>query len=174
MPLILFFIFIAVPLIEIALFIQIGSLIGLWPTLATVVATAVIGTWLLRQQGFTVLKQAQESAARNELPLEPIIHGVFLLAAGLLMLTPGFFTDAIGFALLIPPVRLAIAHGIWSRIKDNVHVVTPGMGPSPRQPGNGYEHPHAGPVIDGEVVSEDEDGRDSPQQRNDDSPWRNG
>ncbi|MGI9481319.1 MAG: FxsA family protein [Hyphomicrobiales bacterium] len=169
---ILFFIFIAVPLIEIALFIQIGSLIGLWPTLATVVATAVIGTWLLRHQGFAVISQAQESAARNELPVQPIIHGVFLLAAGLLMLTPGFFTDVIGFALLIPPVRLAIAHSIWSRIKDNVHVVTPGMGPSHQAPSGSDRHPDKGPIIDGEVVSEDTDNDRPNEQGSIDSPWR--
>ena len=121
----LFLIFIAVPIIEIALFIQVGSMIGLWPTLATVVLTAVIGTWLLRRQGFAVLNQARDNAAQNKLPVEPVIHGVFLLIAGLLMLTPGFFTDVIGFLLLIPPLRLAIAYGIWARIKDHVEFITP-------------------------------------------------
>ena len=173
MPLFFLLLFIAVPLIEIALFIQIGSLIGLWPTLFTVIATAVIGTWLLRKQGFAVIQQAQEAASRNEPPVEPIIHGVFLLIAGLLMLTPGFFTDAIGFMLLVPSIRLKIAYGLWDRMKDHVHVVTPGQGFGP----GGYADPRSssagGTVIDGEAFEEDEDL--SPQEKarlREETPWR--
>jgi len=170
-PLFFFFLFIAVPLIEIALFIQIGSLIGLWPTLITVIATAIIGTWLLRQQGISVLQQAQEANARNELPVESIIHGVFLLAAGLLMLTPGFFTDAIGFLLLVPPLRLKIAYGIWDRIKDHVHVVNPG---GSQQTGGFDNNPRpssAGPVIEGEIVVEEDPTSQMDVPPRDDSPW---
>ncbi|MGI9372477.1 MAG: FxsA family protein [Hyphomicrobiales bacterium] len=170
-PLFLFFLFIAVPLIEIALFIQIGSIIGLWPTLLTVIGTAVLGTWLLRQQGFAVLQQAQEASARNELPVEPIIHGVFLLIAGLLMLTPGFFTDAIGFLLLIPPLRLKIAYGIWDRIKNHVHVVTPGQGPNPGDFDGPRPGGSQGPIIDGEVMEEDDITPDERQKRLDETPW---
>ena len=172
LPLIILILFISVPLIEIGLFIQVGSLIGLWPTLATVVLTAVLGTWLLRQQSFAVINQARETTARNELPVEPIIHGVFLLAAGLLMLTPGFFTDAIGFLLLIPRLRLAIAYGIWNRIKDNVHVVQPGMHPSQGDPAPRPDRPGAGPVIDGEVIEDELDAGSSADNPHDDSPWR--
>ncbi len=146
------FIFIAVPIIEIALFIQVGSLIGLLPTLATVVLTAVAGTWLLRQQGFAVLAEARRNMESSEVPVEPVIHGIFLLIAGLLLLTPGFFTDAIGFACMIPRLRLAVAYGIWDKIKDHVHVVGPGGMP---HPGTG-SRPQGGegPVIDGEVIRE--------------------
>ena len=171
MPLFFFFLFIAVPLIEIALFIQIGSIIGLWPTLFTVIATAVIGTWLLKQQGFAVLKQAQEASARNELPVEPIIHGVFLLAAGLLMLTPGFFTDAIGFLLLVPSLRLKIAYGIWDRIKDHVHVVGSGQGPGNNNYGNPSSPHGPGPVIEGEIIDEDDVKPSKESSKHDDSPW---
>lgn len=160
--------FIAVPIIEIALFIQVGSLIGLLPTLATVVLTAVVGTWLLRQQGFAVLADARQTMDRSELPLEPVIHGIFLLIAGLLLLTPGFFTDAIGFACLIPKLRLAIAYWVWDKIKGHVHVVGPGgvhhQDPRPRS------HPGSGPVIDGEVVKESPpDPGNAPPNPN--SPW---
>ena len=160
--------FIAVPVIEIALFIQVGSLIGLLPTLATVVLTAVIGTWLLRQQGFAVLADARKTMERSEIPLEPVIHGFFLLIAGLLLLTPGFFTDAIGFACLIPKLRLAVAYGIWDKIKDHVHVVGPG---GMSHPGQGQRSPTgAGPVIDGEVVNErPPDPGNAPPDPN--SPW---
>ncbi len=162
------FIFVLVPIIEIGLFIQIGSLIGLWPTLATVVLTAVVGTWLLRQQGFAALAQAREATRQQRFPVEPVIHGIFLLIAGLLLLTPGFFTDAIGFVLLVPPLRLAIAYGVWHRIKDHVQYIDP-MGQARRQ-----HHPGgqggAGPVIDGEIVNEDPlDPGKSPPVPN--SPW---
>ena len=160
--------FIAVPVIEIALFIQVGSLIGLLPTLATVVLTAVIGTWLLRQQGFAVLADARKTMERSEIPLEPVIHGIFLLIAGLLLLTPGFFTDAIGFACLIPKLRLAVAYGIWDKIKDHVHVVGPGGMSHPGQ--EPRSRSGAGPVIDGEVVNEPPpDAGNAPPNPN--SPW---
>ena len=113
--------FIAVPVIEIALFIQVGSLIGLLPTLATVVLTAVIGTWLLRQQGFAILADARKTMERSEIPLEPVIHGIFLLIAGLLLLTPGFFTDAIGFACLVPIARRPIAGWLIRRAMHHQH-----------------------------------------------------
>lgn len=166
-------IFILVPIIEIWLFIQVDSIIGLWPTLASVVLTAVIGTWLLRQQGFAVLMQARGALEKSQFPLEQVIHGVFLLIAGLLLLTPGFFTDAIGFACLVPPLRLAIAYGIWSKIKDHVHVVHPGMGPGPHAPHRSHPDggPGGGPVIDGEIITED--AKDEPERPpNPNSPWK--
>lgn len=162
-------IFILVPIIEIWLFIQVDSIIGLWPTLGSVVLTAVIGTWLLRLQGFAVLMQARGALENAQFPLEQVIHGVFLLIAGLLLLTPGFFTDAIGFACLVPPLRLALAYGIWSKLKDHVHVVHPGMtgGAGPRGP----QRRDGGPVIDGEIIEPDLDD-EPPGPPNPNSPWK--
>lgn len=97
--------FIAVPIIEIALFIQVGGLIGLWPTLAIVIVTAVAGTALVRTQGLATLQRLRENLARGSDPVGPIAHGALILVAGVLLLTPGFFTDAVGLALLVPPVR---------------------------------------------------------------------
>ena len=157
--------FIAIPLIEIALFIQVGGLIGLWPTLATVVLTAVIGVTLLRQQGVSTLTRAQARVERGEMPLPEMLEGILLAIAGALLLTPGFLTDAIGFALLVPTVRQAIG----ARIARHVVVATPGAGPrAPHGPGT------ADPgTIEGnyEVVEGDMAGArgDSPR---DDSPWR--
>ena len=110
--------FIAVPLIEIALFIQVGGAIGLWPTLLVVVITAVLGTYLVRQQGRLALSQVQQSFSELNDPSEPLAHGAMILFAGALLLTPGFFTDAVGFLLLMPPVRTrAFA---WVRTRVNV------------------------------------------------------
>lgn len=109
--------FIMVPMIEIGLFIQVGGAIGLWPTLFVVVATAMAGVALLRHQGLSTLARLQQSLDRGEMPLETVFEGFCLLAAGALLLTPGFFTDALGFTLFIPPVRALLRHLIASRIQ---------------------------------------------------------
>lgn len=112
----LFVALVLVPLIEIGLFIEVGGLIGLWPTLATVVLTAILGAALLRQQGLAALADIEARLRRGQDPVEPVVHGVLILAAGIVLLTPGFFTDAIGFLLLIPPVRSALIHHLGRRI----------------------------------------------------------
>jgi UPF0716 protein FxsA len=109
--------FIAVPVIEIALFIQVGGFIGLWPTLLIVVATALAGTYLVRSQGRLALGQLQKSFSDLRDPTEPLMNGAMILFSGALLLTPGFFTDAIGFALLVPAIRTAVFNAIRARIK---------------------------------------------------------
>ncbi|WP_170570893.1 FxsA family protein [Ruegeria atlantica] len=113
----LFLAFLLVPIIEIALFIQVGGLIGLWPTLAIVVLTAVLGTALVRTQGRMALADLQRSFAELDDPTEPLAHGAMILMSGMLLLTPGFFTDAVGFALLIPGVRISVFRYLKSRVK---------------------------------------------------------
>ncbi|MEJ1991411.1 MAG: FxsA family protein [Maritimibacter sp.] len=103
MPLLL--LFIAIPVIEIGLFIKVGGVIGLGWTLAIVVLTAILGSWMVRQQGATALKDLQQSFGALSDPTEPLAHGAMILFSGALLLTPGFFTDALGFSLLLPPVR---------------------------------------------------------------------
>ena len=137
----LFLAFLAVPLIEIALFIKVGGLIGLWPTLAIVVLTAVLGTWLVRSQGRLALDQLRRSFSELNDPTEPLAHGAMILLAGALLLTPGFFTDAVGFSLLLPPVRSAVFRYLQSRVV--VHQFQ--MGPNPAQ-----RRPASGDVIDGD------------------------
>jgi len=101
----LFLIFVAVPILEIALFIEVGGWIGLWPTLLIVVLTALAGTILVRHQGLRALDQLRRSLEEGRDPVGPIAHGALILVAGILLLTPGFFTDTVGLALLVPPVR---------------------------------------------------------------------
>ena len=108
--------FIAVPIIEIALFIQIGGFLGLFPTLAIVVLTAIAGTYLVRTQGLSVLSPLQSRFREMNDPSEPLVHGAMILFSGALLLTPGFFTDFIGFLLLIPNVRAAIFQKVRERI----------------------------------------------------------
>lgn len=150
--------FIAIPIIEIGFFIEIGGWVGLWPTLAIVVVTAFAGTTLLRLQGLAVIQRAQENISRNELPVQEVFNGLCLLIAGILLLTPGFFTDGLGFFLFVPLLRRLVvtAIGRWLARSGKISVSAsgfgggpPGSGPSPRDPVAG------GPVIDGDFEEVD-------------------
>ncbi|HZD24643.1 MAG TPA: FxsA family protein, partial [Alphaproteobacteria bacterium] len=122
MPLLILLAFIAVPMIEIAVFIKVGGLIGLWPTLAIVILTAILGTAALRQQGLSTLRRAQEAMNRNELPVREVFDGLCLLVAGALLLTPGFVTDALGALLFVPQVRTLLRNLIGRHLLRNAEV----------------------------------------------------
>lgn len=128
--------FIAIPLLEITVFIQLGGLIGLWPTLGLVLLTAVAGSALLRHQGFATLQRARGSMERGEVPVREVFDGLCLVFAGALLLTPGFVTDAMGIVLFIPAVRNALRDRMASFLKRraDMHVFVdgmPGSGPKP-------------------------------------------
>ncbi|WP_425040065.1 FxsA family protein [Primorskyibacter sp. S187A] len=158
MPLLLAFLL--VPLIEIALFIQIGGVIGLWWTLAIVILTAVAGATLVRQQGRGVLGQVQSSFNELRDPSQPLAEGAMILFSGALLLTPGFFTDAIGFALLIPGVRAAL----FNRIKARMTVMSSGFQNQANPPRN--PHP-ADDIVEGEFEVEPE----APPKQDGPSGW---
>lgn len=140
--------FIVVPLAEIAVLIQVGSLIGLMPTLALIILTAVVGTWKLRQQGFAVLKRAQRQLEQGVMPVAEVFEGLCLLIAGALLLTPGFITDACGALLLLPPLRALLYRRVGHYLERHV-VQAPGGRPQ-GQP----------PVLDGEYEEVAPDGAD--------------
>ncbi len=98
-------IFLALPMIEIALFIQVGHWIGLWPTLLLVILAAVAGLTIVRVQGVNALARLQNGMDSGQDPTGPIAHGAMILVAGFLLILPGFFTDILGLTLLIPWVR---------------------------------------------------------------------
>lgn len=136
--------FIAVPLIEIALFINVGGLIGLWPTLLIVILTAMLGSWLVKSQGAAEMNRLRRSFSELNDPTEPLAHGAMILFSGALLLTPGFFTDAFGFALLVPGFRSMV----FKWLKSKVNVQSFNMGPQPgAQPHQPRDH-----VIDGEFT----------------------
>lgn len=139
----LFLLFLLVPLIEIALFVQIGGAIGLFPTLAIVILTAVVGTLLVRSQGLAVLSQLQSSMSELKDPTEPLVHGAMILFSGALLLTPGFFTDAVGLSFMIPNVRSAV----FRFMKDRVAVQTFTYGETAPDPHSQRSDPD---IIDGE------------------------
>ena len=110
-----FILFLVVPFVEIYLLVEIGARIGAPWTILLVVLTAIVGAWLVRVQGLTTWRRFQKSLARNELPATALVEGLFLLIAGALLLTPGFFTDAVGFACLIPPFRRTLIRRFLQR-----------------------------------------------------------
>ncbi len=114
MPPLFFFLllFIGIPLVEIYLLIDVGGIIGAFPTVLMVVFTAVLGVTLIRIQGFSTLQKAQMNMNHGQLPAIEMLEGVMLFFAAICLLMPGFFTDTIGFLLLIPPLRRWLAKQI--------------------------------------------------------------
>ena len=101
-------IFIILPIIEMYFLIQVGSFIGALSTISLVILTAIIGLMVIKAQGFQALMKAKVKVRNGEMPTEEISTGFFLIISGLFLLTPGFFTDSIGFLFLVPQVRLVI------------------------------------------------------------------
>lgn len=154
---IIFILLLGVPMVEIGVFIEVGGLIGLWPTIVVIFVTAAIGTGLLRAQGLAVMYRAQEAMSRGEMPLAEVFDGLCLVFAGALLLTPGFVTDAVGFLLFIPPLRTLLGRSIAGFVAKRGGVHTWGQG------ANGFEagpKSDSAPVIDGDFkdVTSDQDG----------------
>lgn len=112
----LFIMFLVVPIIEIAIFVALGSAIGFWWTMGGVVLTALIGSYLLRLQGFSVWRDIQQKLNLGQFPGQSIVDGIMLAIAGALLLTPGYFTDFVGFSLFVPQVRYAIFEFLRKRV----------------------------------------------------------
>jgi len=98
-------IFVALPLIEIAVLIKVGEAIGFWPTMLWLVAAAVLGSIVIREQGLSVVGRAFDAMREGRIPLEPMLDSYVVIMAGLLLIVPGLISDAIGLLLLIPPLR---------------------------------------------------------------------
>lgn len=144
-PVFLFLVlFVAAPLVELYVLIEVGSRIGALATIALSVFTAVLGGALVRLQGFSVLFRVQESMARAQVPALELMEGAMLLLVGFALLLPGFITDAVGFLLLIPPLRRAVV--LW--ILRSRGVIRPG---DPRPP---QDKSHGG-YIEGEYRRDD-------------------
>ncbi|MBA4490978.1 FxsA family protein [Paracoccus sp. S1E-3] len=148
----LFFLFILIPVIEIALFIKVGGLIGLWPTIALVLLSAVLGSVLIRSQGSRTLLEVQQSFRTLNDPTRPLAHGLMIVVAGMLLLTPGFFTDTLGLLLLIPAVR----DWVMRRASRHMTVTRSGFGfDAARDPRHGWPG-RDDEVIDGDYVVQDD------------------
>jgi len=115
----LFVFFIIIPIIEITVLMQVGAVLGVWPTIGIVILTAWIGAKYVRQQGLATLNSVQTKMAQGQMPSDEIVTGLMLLVAGVMLVTPGFVTDFLGLSLLIPAVRQAIAGSVKSHITTN-------------------------------------------------------
>jgi len=167
--------FIGIPLIEIALFVQIGGRIGIVWTIVIVIATAMAGTALLRMQGLAVMNDARRTLDAGGVPVDSLIDGLFLLIAGILLLTPGFLTDAVGFLFFVPPFRRGLGRWLWRQAAKSGNVHFHHM-----KRGGSSDGRSGGIVIEGEVVDEARDKSDEDENKPDiverdsdpDSPWR--
>lgn len=164
------FLLLIVPILEIGVFIAVGGQIGVLSTLGMILLTAIIGSILLRWQGFQVLNKLQAESTAGRVPGKELVHGAMILVAGILLLTPGFVTDSIGFLLFVPGIR----NVIWSFIASKVKFASfGGMGANMGQGSAGgfsegpfrsnSNHP------DGDIVDLDPD--DFSDVPNPDTPW---
>jgi UPF0716 protein FxsA len=162
----LFLLFAILPIIEIALLINVGEQIGGWYTVAIVILTAFVGAHLVRQQGLSTLMQAQQKMQSGVLPGQEMAEGLLLVIAGVLLVTPGFITDGIGFLLSLPMTRPLIAKGLVSRM--SIKMVDPSFQ-------GGFSHTHhqqstsgqqKEDIIEGEYERKDNDS-DKPALKDD-------
>jgi len=158
------FLLLAVPLLEISVFILVGSRIGIFATLGLIFLTAVIGSILLRVQGFAVLSRIRTEVDQKRLPGRELGNGAMILVAGILLLTPGFVTDTIGFALFIPALR----DRLWRFLANNLQFVPVGpMAHRSGQPSTGSSRPS--PANDDIVDLEADEFSRKPDPN---TPWR--
>lgn len=111
-----FALFLAVPLIEIGLFVTVGGWLTLWPTLAIVLGTGFLGVVVMRQQGMRAMSDMQSAVRGMQNPMSPMAHSALIMMAGFLLILPGFLTDTLGLLLLIPPLRQFVISRFAGRI----------------------------------------------------------
>lgn len=160
------FLLLAIPIVEIAVFIAIGDRIGIFYTLLMIFVTAVLGSILLRIEGFRVLGRIQGEMSAGRMPAKELTSGVMILIAGILLLTPGFVTDGIGFLLFLPPVRAAINSFLRSRINIQTMGGSAGFSSFVKHPSNHFNDPadEDGPIVDLDESSWS-------HEEDPDSPW---
>ena len=162
LPLLLL-LFIVVPIAELAVIIKVGQLIGVWWTIAFLVADAVLGSMLARSQGRAAWRRFNEALRSGRPPAREVLDGALVLFGGALLLTPGFLTDLLGLALLLPPtravVRAALVRRFASRMVASMARPSPPRPPGPgRVPPNGYD-------VEGAAVDAEPDGLDRGRPR---------
>jgi UPF0716 protein FxsA len=157
MPLLLIIIFIVVPIAELAVLIQVGQLIGVWWTIALLVADALLGSYLLRTQTRTAWRRFNEALAGGRVPHREVIDGVLVIFGGVLLVTPGFITDIFGLLFLFPPTRVLLRALLVRRGALKLMGSMPGTATPP----NGrFRHPDD---VEGSAVDIDPDRLDPPR-----------
>lgn len=144
----LFLLFVTVPALELLLFLIVGQRIGIGATFAIILLTGFLGAYLAKSQGLKALARYQASLAQGVLPHEAIIDSLLILIAGILLLTPGFLTDAMGFSLLVPSLREKIRTRLEKSIRQKITVAGQAMGV---EPGRGKSQPRV-ITVEAEIV----------------------
>ena len=153
------FLLLFIPILEIAVFIMVGGQIGVVWTLLMILVTAILGSILLRIQGFTVLQRIQAESAKGGIPGRELVNGVMIMIAGVLLLTPGFVTDSLGFLLFFPPFR----HFLWTTIASKIVIQTK----------NAFHQQHQAHQQYGEGSVVDLDPQEYSEKSNPNSPLKN-
>jgi UPF0716 protein FxsA len=150
-PIVLFLLFIAVPVVELAVILQVGDLLGLWPTIALLFVVSILGAWLVRREGTRAWWAFRAALSHGRVPTREVIDGALLLLGGALLLTPGFVTDLTGLLLVLPPTRAVVNRIVRSRVRATAVTVASGRvsGVGRGRPG---PRPPRGQTVDAEVV----------------------
>jgi UPF0716 protein FxsA len=157
LPLII--LFIVVPIAELALIIQVGQAIGVWWTIALLIADSILGSVLMRSQGRAAWRRFSEATAAGRVPAKEVLDGVLVIFGGALLLTPGFISDLLGLLLLLPPTRAVVRSVLVRRL---AHRMVASLARAPRH--NGWP-PGAMPRdydVEGRAVDVDRDTLDPP------------
>ena len=120
----LFFIFLVVPFVELYVILQVGQAIGVLNTIALLLIVSAAGAWLVKREGLSVLRRAQERAQTGAVPGTELVDGVLILFAGALLITPGFLSDVVGVLLLLPPVRAGLRAGVVRQLRRRAEIRT--------------------------------------------------
>lgn len=124
----LFLLFLAVPFVELFVILQVGQAIGAVNTIGALILVSVIGAWLVKREGLSVVRRVQERVARGDVPGRELVDGALILFAGALLLTPGFVTDVVAILLLLPPVRAVVRSSATRFLRRRADVRTFGPG----------------------------------------------
>jgi UPF0716 protein FxsA len=149
LPLVL--LFIVVPIAELAVVIQVGQAIGVWWTIALLIADSILGSILMRHQGRVAWRRFNEALQEGRVPAREVLDGALIMFGGALLLTPGFITDILGLLLLIPPTRVIVRKVLAARLSHRmvITMTNPNPNPNPRQ--------RPDDVIDGSAVDIESD-----------------
>lgn len=158
---ILFVLFLIVPIVELAVIIQVGQVVGVGWTLAALIGMSLLGAVLVKSEGLRAWRRVREALAEARMPAEEVVDGALVLLGGALLLTPGFLTDGVGLLLVVPPTRGLLNRAIRGRVR-GVFGLSPRRGGSPRRGSGPGPAQRDDSVVDVDVVSiERDDPRDA-------------
>ncbi|MGW2156526.1 FxsA family protein [Nonomuraea sp. NPDC001699] len=159
MRLLLFLALLGVPVLEVWLLIQVGSMIGGWPTVGLLVAGTLLGAWLVRREGRRAWRRLQAALSEGRVPERELADGGLVLAGGVLLMIPGFFTDLVGFVFVLPftrPLMRRLSSWFFDRRVKRMAAASPYANLFPSSPGVDRA-PQGGRVVHGEVIRDDQD-----------------